>query len=252
MPATGERVARAALFSGCVQASVFGPTNAATARVLARNGVEVVVIEDQTCCGALHTHAGERERGRALARKNIAAFERVDADAIIVNAAGCGANMKEYGWLLKDDPVWAKRAESFAARVRDATEFLGDLGLRERPGPLRLRATYDDPCHLLHGQRISAQPRALLAAIPGLVQLPLVEADMCCGSAGTYNVTQPALSKQLLERKVGNLLATNADMVVTANPGCQMQIEAGLRAAGSRMPVVHLMDLLDRAYRSAE
>jgi glycolate oxidase iron-sulfur subunit len=248
MPAVGERVARVALFSGCVQGSVFGPTNAATARVLARNGIEVVVIDDQTCCGALHTHAGERERGRALARKNIAAFEDVDTDAIMVNAAGCGANMKEYGWLLKDDPTWAKRAEAFAARVRDATEFLGDLGLRERPGPLRLRATYDDPCHLLHGQRISAQPRSLLAAIPELEVVPLAEADMCCGSAGTYNVTQPDLARALLDRKIANIEKTGADVVVTANPGCLMQIASGLRRARSKARVVHLLDLLDEAY----
>ena len=249
--AVGERRARVALFTGCVMGSAFGSTNAATARVLSRNGAEVVVIPDQTCCGALHTHAGERERGRALARRNIAAFEAADADAIVVNAAGCGASMKEYGWLLKDDPAWADRATRFAERVRDATEYLGDLGLAVAPGAIRARVTYDDPCHLLHGQRVSAQPRALLAAIPGLEVVPLVEADMCCGSAGTYNVTQPDLARALLDRKVANVLRTRADIVVTANPGCLMQIQAGLRRAGSKARVVHLIDLLDEAYRAA-
>jgi glycolate oxidase iron-sulfur subunit len=228
---------------------VFGDTNAATARVLARNGVEVHVVRPQTCCGALHAHAGERERARELARRNIEAFERVQADAIIVNAAGCGAQMKEYGWLLKDDPAWAERAERFAGRVRDATEYLGDLGLREPPGPVHARVTYDDPCHLIHGQRIREQPRALLAAIPELEVVPLEEADWCCGSAGTYNVTQPELSRTLLERKVEKITRTGADLVVTANPGCLMQIQAGLRRAGSRARAVHLVDLLDAAYR---
>jgi glycolate dehydrogenase iron-sulfur subunit len=238
------------MLEGCVMGSVFGDTNAATARVLARNGVEVVATDGQTCCGALHAHAGERELARDLARRNIAAFERVDADAVIVNAAGCGAAMKEYGWLLKDDPAWSARASAFAAKVRDATEYLGDLGMTERPGPLQGRVTWDDPCHLLHGQKIGKQPRALLAAIPGLQVVPLEEADWCCGSAGTYNVTQPDLARSILERKVANILRTGADTVVTANPGCLMQIQSGLRQAGSNVRVVHLLDLLDQAYRT--
>jgi glycolate oxidase iron-sulfur subunit len=210
-----------------------------------------VVARAQTCCGALHAHAGARDDSRGLARRNIAALEALDVDAFIVNAAGCGAHLKEYGWLLKDDPAWRERAERFAARVRDAGEHLAAMGLVARPGALRARAAYDDPCHLLHGQRIHDQPRALLAAIPGLELVPLTEADMCCGSAGTYNVTQPALSKALLDRKVGHILASGANLVVTANPGCQMQIDAGLRAAGAHVNVVHLMDLLDRAYQTA-
>ena len=250
VPASGTARARVAMFSGCVMGSVFGDTNAATARVLARNGVEVHVVRPQTCCGALHAHAGERERARELARRNIAAFASVEVDAIIVNAAGCGAAMKEYGWLLKDDAAWATRAAEFASRVRDATEFLGDLGLRSTPSPLRIRAAYDDPCHLLHGQRVREQPRALLAAIPGVEVVPLEEADWCCGSAGTYNVTQPELSRTLLERKVANIERSGANVVVTANPGCLMQIQAGLRRAGSRTRVVHLIDLLDEAYRA--
>jgi glycolate oxidase iron-sulfur subunit len=248
VPAEGERRGRAALFSGCVMGSVFGGTNAATARVLARNGIEVVVTRPQTCCGALHAHAGERERARALARRTIAAFERLRVDAIIVNAAGCGAAMKEYGWLLKDDALWAERAAAFAASVRDATEYLAAIGLTRKPGPVRTRATYDDPCHLLHGQRVGEQPRALLAAIPEMELVPLAEADWCCGSAGTYNVTQPDLSRALLERKVAHIARTGASVVVTANPGCLMQLQAGLRRAGASTRVVHLIDLLDEAY----
>jgi glycolate oxidase iron-sulfur subunit len=246
--AKGQRRGRVAMLEGCVMGSVFGDTNAATARVLARNGVEVVATVGQTCCGALHAHAGERERARDLARRNIAAFERSEVDAVIVNAAGCGAATKEYGWLLKDDPAWSARASAFAAKVRDATEYLGDLGISARPGTLQGRVTWDDPCHLLHGQKIRAQPRALLAAIPGLDIVPLDEADWCCGSAGTYNVTQPELARSILERKVANIVRTGADTVVTANPGCLMQIQSGLRQAGTNVRVVHLLDLLDEAY----
>jgi glycolate oxidase iron-sulfur subunit len=249
-PARGEARSRVAMLEGCVMGSVFGDTNAATARVLARNGVEVVATVGQTCCGALHAHAGERELARDLARRNIAAFEQVDPDAVIVNAAGCGAAMKEYGWLLKDDRAWSARASKFAAKVRDATEFLGDLGMSEQPGTLHAKVAWDDPCHLLHGQKIREQPRALLAAIPGLEVVPLAEADWCCGSAGTYNVTQPDLARSILERKVANIVRTGADTVVTANPGCLMQIQSGLRQAGSSVRVVHLLDLLDEAYRA--
>ncbi|HEV8534470.1 MAG TPA: heterodisulfide reductase-related iron-sulfur binding cluster [Candidatus Limnocylindria bacterium] len=252
VPARGERRARVALLSGCVMGSVFATTNAATARVLARNGVEVVAPADQTCCGALHAHAGERERARALARRNIVAFARADVDAIVVNAAGCGAAMKEYGWLLKDDGEWSARASAFASKVRDSTEYLAEIGVREPPGPVVARATWDDPCHLLHGQKVREQPRALLAAIPDLDLVPLDEADWCCGSAGTYNVTQPDLARSVLDRKVANILKTGAELVVTANPGCLMQMQAGLRAARAGVTVVHLMDLLDRAYGGAE
>jgi glycolate oxidase iron-sulfur subunit len=232
--------------------AAFADTNAATARVLSRNGFEVIVPEAQTCCGALHAHAGERRDARILARRNIASLEALDVDAFIVNAAGCGAALKEYGWLLKDDAAWSERGTRFAARVKDASEFLADAGLSAAPGPLPARVAYDDPCHLLHGQRIREQPRALLAAIPELRVVPLAEADWCCGSAGTYNVTQPELSAKLLERKVGHITRSGAELVVTANPGCQMQIAAGLRAARAPVTVIHLMDLLDRAYSGAE
>ena len=243
--------ARVALFQGCVMRAAFAETNAATARVLARNGVEVLVPDDQTCCGALHAHAGERADARELARRNIAYLDGLGVDAFIVNAAGCGANLKEYGWLLREDPVWHDRAERFSGRVKDAIEFLADLGLSAQPGPLEGRVTYDDPCHLLHGQKVKAQPRTLIQAIPGLTFVELPEADWCCGSAGIYNVTQPELSRQLLHRKVERLRGTAADLVVTANPGCEMQLASGLRSDGSRATVIHLMDLLDRAYAAA-
>ncbi|HUQ17526.1 MAG TPA: heterodisulfide reductase-related iron-sulfur binding cluster [Candidatus Saccharimonadales bacterium] len=243
---------RVALFTGCVMRSAFAATNAATARVLARNGIGVVVPTAQTCCGALHAHAGERNDARALAKRNIADLEPLEVDAFVVNAAGCGANLKEYGWLLKDDPAWAERAHAFSARVRDASEYLADIGLAAAPGPLAARAAYDDPCHLLHGQKIKTQPRALLAAIPGLELVPLGEADWCCGSAGTYNVTQPELAARLGHRKAEHVVRSGAEIIVTANPGCQMQIASALRDAGSAVQVVHLMDLLDRAYASAD
>jgi glycolate oxidase iron-sulfur subunit len=257
--AIGMKRGTVALFTGCVMRAAFSDTNAATARVLARNGIEVIVPATQTCCGALHAHAGERGGARVLAKRNIELFEKLVVDAIIVNAAGCGANLKEYGWLLKDAGAgapgseatgWAERGERFSARVKDASEYLAAVGLAEPPGPVRATAAYDDPCHLIHGQKISAQPRALLAAIPDLVLVPLAEADWCCGSAGTYNVTQPELAARLGHRKAQHIVRSGAELVVTANPGCQMQIEAALRREGSRVPVVHLMDLLDRAYAS--
>jgi glycolate oxidase iron-sulfur subunit len=252
IPAQGTRRARVALFQGCVQRATFGATNAATVRVLARNGIEVLVPEAQTCCGALHVHSGEREGGRELAKRNIAWLEGLDVDAIVVNAAGCGANLKEYGWLLKDDPAWAERADRFARRVKDATEILGDMGLVATPGPIDRTAAYDEPCHLLHGQKVSAQPKALLAAIPGLRVVPLTEADFCCGSAGVYNIAQPELSRQILDRKMEHVAAAAPNILVTANPGCLMQLQAGVRARGLRIEVIHLIDLLDRAYQTAE
>jgi len=246
--ALGPLRGRVALFTGSSCARPLPRRTRRPARVLARNGIEVVVPDRQTCCGALHAHAGERADARALAKRNIADLEQLPVDAFVVNAAGCGANLKEYGWLLKDDPAWAARAHTFSARVRDASEYLAGVGIAAAPGPIAMRVAYDDPCHLLHGQKIKDQPRALLAAIPGLTLVPLGEADWCCGSAGTYNVTQPDLAARLGHRKAEHVMRSGADLVVTANPGCQMQIAAALRDAGSRIPVVHLMDLLDRAY----
>jgi glycolate oxidase iron-sulfur subunit len=249
VPAEGPRRAPVALHAGCVQSVVFGAHNRATARVLARNGVEVVVPPDQGCCGALNAHGGDHARAVEMARRTIDAFARVpDLDAVVVNTSGCGAHMKAYGDLLADDPAYAARAAAFAAQVKDVSEFLAAAPLR---GPLQavpMTVTYHDPCHVVHGQKIKSAPRQLLAQIPGLRVVDLVESDWCCGSAGIYNLTQPEMAGRLLERKVGHVLATGAEAVVTANPGCILQIAAGLRAHGASLDVLHIVEVLDRAY----
>ena len=248
-PATGLRRVRVGLLTGCIQQVAFGPHNQATARVLARNGAEVIAPRAQACCGALHAHAGEHETALALARRTIETFESAGVEHVIVNTSGCGAHMKAYGTLLADDPAWRGRAARFAASVRDVSEFLAAEPLR---GPLRdvkRTVTYHDPCHVVHGQKIRAQPRALLAQIPGLRVVELPEADWCCGSAGTYNLTQPEMATRLQERKIAHVRATGADAVVTANPGCIIQIVQGLRAKGSPIQVLHIVELLDQAYR---
>lgn len=251
IPAQGEYRGRVALFVGCVMSTAYADVHRATARVLARNGFEVSFITGQGCCGALHVHAGDPDGGRALARRNIDAFDRPYLDAIIVNAAGCGAQMKEYGHLLQDDPEYAERAAAFSARVKDATEFLAEQGLSAQPGPLPLTVTYQEPCHLAHAQRIAKQPRQLLKAIPELRLKEMPESSLCCGSAGIYNLLQPDMSSQLLQRKLDNALSTGAEVIVSANPGCMLQLATGLRQRGDDRPVVHLMDLLDRAYGEA-
>jgi len=252
VPARGARRARVGFLHGCVQDAVFRTHNEATLRCLARQGVEVAVPRAQGCCGALHAHAGEPETARALARATIAAFETAGVESIVVNAAGCGAHLKAYGHLLRDDPAWAGRAAAFARRVVDATEFLARAPLVGPLGPLPLRATYHDPCHLAHGQQVRAEPRALLRAVPGLELIELGEAEMCCGSAGLYNLTEPEMAHRLLERKLGHLEATGATTVVTANPGCILQIAAGLAARGRPVEVLHVVEVLDRAYAAAE
>ncbi len=239
-----------ALLRGCVMEGLFAATNRATERTLAANDYDLVRAPGQRCCGALHAHAGDLRRARALARANIAAFERSGAAAIAVNAAGCGAMMKEYGHLLHDDPAWASRAAACAARVRDVTELLAGAGPRPG-GSLALRVTYDAPCHLVHGQRVDRPPRAVLARIPNLTLVPLTDADQCCGSAGIYNLLQPDLSLQVLAPKLANIAATGADFVATGNPGCLMHIGAGLLRAGLRTRVVHPVDLLDASYAAA-
>ncbi len=238
---------RAALLLGCVMRVAYGDVHSATARLLARSGVDVVDAPKQVCCGALHAHAGAREQARGLARENIAAFERSRVDTIVVDAAGCGAHLKEYGELLADDPAWRERALALAAKVRDVTEVLAGVAVDGPLGELRLRVTYQDPCHLVHAQRIHREPRTLLANVRGLEVVELRGADLCCGSAGSYNLAQPEYADRLLRDKVAAILETNADAVVTANPGCMLQIEAGLRAAGSAMPVLHIVEILDRA-----
>jgi len=250
--ADGPRRARVAMLTGCIQAVVFGAHNRATARVLARNGCDVLVPEGQRCCGALNAHGGDHARALAMARQTIDAFEAVAADFVIVNTSGCGAHMKAYGHLLADDPAYAGRAKRFAATVRDLAEFLAQEPLRGPLQPVTMTCTYHDPCHVVHGQKIKSEPRRLLAQIPGLRLVELPESDWCCGSAGIYNLTQPEMATRLLHRKVGHVLETSAEAVVTANPGCILQIQAGLGAHQSPVRVLHLVEILDRAYGGGE
>ncbi len=245
-PAVGERRGRVALLAGCVMPTLLAPIQRATLRVLTRQGFEVVVPRGQVCCGALHVHAGERERAQALARRNLSAFMREEADAILVNAAGCGVAMKEYGDLLGDDPRWAEAARAFSAKVQDVTEFLDAIGLRPLPRRLAGRAVYQDPCHLAHGQGVRAQPRRLLRAA-GLTVVDLPDGDLCCGSAGIYNVTHPEIAGALLAEKVAHIQQLAPDRVVTANAGCMLQLAMGLRQAGLTIPVQHVIEVLDEA-----
>jgi glycolate oxidase iron-sulfur subunit len=221
-------------------------------RVLSRNGCDVFVAPAQTCCGALHAHDGERETARELARRNVDAFEREQLDAVIMNAAGCGAMMKDYGELLHDDPAYAERAVTFSGRVRDVTEFLAGIELDRGFGPLERTVTFQDPCHLVHGQRIREAPRTLLKAIPGLRLVEMRDSEGCCGSAGIYNITQPELSRRFMAEKAESAAETGADMVVSANPGCIIQVRAGLRQRGSQMAVKHIIEILDEAYQQGE
>ncbi|HEY6959014.1 MAG TPA: heterodisulfide reductase-related iron-sulfur binding cluster [Candidatus Limnocylindria bacterium] len=233
--------ADACLFAGCIMRESFGDTERATVRVLERGGRIVSAPAEQTCCGALHAHAGDGETARELARLNIDAFSGTAAP-IVVNAAGCGAHLKAYGDLLADDAAWGDRASAFARRVRDASEAATVSGLAtKRP----LRVVYQDACHLAHGQKIRTQPRALLRAVSGVTLVEIADAERCCGSAGIYNITHPAISAELQRQKVRSVLAASPDVVVSANPGCMLQLQAGLRAAGSDVPVVHLMRFLD-------
>jgi glycolate oxidase iron-sulfur subunit len=237
--------------TGCIQQVAFGSQNRATARVLASNGAEVVAPRAQACCGALHAHGGEHAQAVTLAKRLIEVFEEAKVDFVVVNTSGCGAHMKAYGLLLADDPAWRERAQRFSERVRDLAEFLAAEPLRGPLGRVEKTVTYHDPCHVVHGQKISREPRALLAQIPGLTVVPLAEADWCCGSAGTYNLTQPEMAQRLQARKVANVRATGAQAVVTANPGCIIQIAQGLAAEGTPIQVLHLAEVLDEAYATA-
>ena len=247
-PARAPERHRVGLVAGCVAQVLFPQTNAATVRVLAQNGCTVITPVEQNCCGALYLHAGKREQARACARRNLAAFSD-DLDAILINAAGCGATLKEYGQLLADDRRYAERARAFSAKVRDITEFLAALPVAPPAGAIRARITYHDACHLAHAQSVREAPRQLLRMIPGLELVELAEADTCCGSAGTYNLTEPAMARRLAAHKVANIRATGASWVAAANPGCILQIQAALRRAGLSTRVVHPIELLDRAYR---
>ncbi len=249
------RQGRVALLAGCIMSTAFAETDRATIRVLTMNGFEVVVPKGQQCCGALTVHSGEMDAARALACANIAAFEQSGADYVVVNAAGCGAELKEYDRLMAAEPAWAERATQFAAKVRDITELLGEVQARGELNtsfsPVPLRVTYQEACHLAHAQRISQQPRRLLRAIPGVELIEMQEASLCCGSAGIYNITRPAMAQTLGDRKTRHIRATEAQAVVTANPGCYLQLHASLQRAGMQMRVLHIVDLLDAAYRGA-
>jgi glycolate oxidase iron-sulfur subunit len=236
------------LHAGCVMHVAFANVNEATVRVLQRNGCTVLLPAEQGCCGAIAVHAGELDFGLELAKRNIAAFEKSGAEFYIINAAGCGSTLKEYGHLLKNDPQWAARAAAFSARVRDVLEFLDEIGLAGDLGELDAVVTYQEPCHLAHAQRITAAPRRLLRQIPGLTLREMNESSVCCGSAGIYNITQPEMAKRLGRRKADNAVATQADTVATANPGCAMQVASFLREKESPMRVKHVIELLDESY----
>ena len=243
----GPRRARVAFFAGCIANVTFSRLNEATIRVLTANGCEVVVPKEQSCCGALSAHAGFRDAARGFARKNLEAFQLHDFDAIVTNAAGCGSTMKEYDHLFSTHELEHAQARAFAAKTRDVAEFLADLGLTAKLGSLRLRVTYQDSCHLLHGQKIREAPRKLLRGIPDLDFVELPHSEICCGSAGTYNVTQTETSLQLLAEKMRHAQSTGAETIATANPGCILQLRAGVTLHHLNQNVLHVVELLDRA-----
>jgi glycolate oxidase iron-sulfur subunit len=232
-----------AFFAGCIMRTAFGETERATVRMLERGGKQVTACQEQTCCGALHAHSGDGETARELARLNIDAFSGTAAP-IVVNAAGCGAQLKAYGELLADDAAWSERAHAFSARVRDASQAVPPAAVQSA-APRAIRVVYQDACHLAHGQKIRREPRALLAAMARVTVVPIADAERCCGSAGIYNITHPEVAGELQRQKVAAILSAKPDIVVSANPGCILQVAAGLRAAGSDVPVVHLMRFLD-------
>ncbi len=251
-PAEGERKYRVALFAGCIANLSFARLNDATIRVLTKNGCEVIVPREQGCCGALHVHAGIRNLARDLAKRNIEIFRPGDFDAFITNAAGCGSVLKEYPLLFEEEErEFYEPAKAFVAKVRDVTEFLAGIDFNRELGTLNARATYQDPCHLGHGQNVRSAPRKLLAAIPGLELVELKEAEVCCGSAGVYNVLQNEMADRLLENKMRRIDETKADLVLTANPGCLLQLRAGEKRTAHPRRVLHVVELLDEAYLSA-
>ena len=244
-PAEGERRARVGFLEGCIMSQLFGPTNRATLKVLRQAGCEVVVARGQGCCGALHLHQGDADTARTLARANVAAFAGAGPlDAIVVNSAGCGSAMKEYGHVLHPD----RRGAAMASKVRDASELLAAIGIPKPRVRIEKTVAYQDACHLLHGQKVTAEPRALLARIPGVTLVPIPDADRCCGSAGIYNLTQPEESAAILDQKLDAIESTGAAIVASGNPGCLLQIGVGLKKRGRRdVEVLHVMDLLARA-----
>jgi len=253
-PAEGERRYRVAFMAGCIANVSFARLNEATVRVLQKNGCEVVVPAGQTCCGALHVHAGIRDEARSLAKRNTDAVlgsgTKPEFDAIITNAAGCGSTLKEYDELLEHDPAYAVRARKFKSLMKDITEFLASIEINPNMGTFDQTVTYQDSCHLSHGQKIRKQPRQLLAAVPGLRFREMPLSDVCCGSAGIYNVLHTELSMNILESKMANVNLAKSDIIATANPGCMIQLQAGVRKWGHGERVMHVVEILDEAYRS--
>jgi glycolate oxidase iron-sulfur subunit len=247
----GQRVLRVALLTGCVQDAFFSHVNRATARVLAAHGCEVLVPPLQSCCGALEIHSGREQPALHRMREVIAQMENLEVDHVVVNSAGCGSAMKEYGALLADDPFWAARAANFSAKVRDVMEVLADLAI-QRPArlhPMPARVAYHDACHLAHAQGVRAQPRAVLSRIPGLELVDLRESDVCCGSAGIYNLVAPKTADDLGDRKAGHIAGSRAELVTAGNGGCLLQISAALRRSGHPLPALHPVELLDASIR---
>ena len=255
VPAQGEKRLRVGMILGCVQRVFFSDVNQATVRVLSANGCEVVIPPAQGCCAALPYHQGEEEQAAFLARQMIDSFAGEQLDAIVINAAGCGHTLKEYGRILRDDPEYVDKAQEFSSQVRDVQEFLSDVGLTANLAPIHgesLTLVYQDACHLLHGQKISSQPRQLLRSIPGVELRNPVDAALCCGSAGVFNIFQPEIAEELGAQKVHNLIATGAVAIASANPGCALQIQKHLRNAGENAPVYHPMQLLDWSIRGEQ
>jgi glycolate oxidase iron-sulfur subunit len=243
----GKARMRVGVLLGCVQRVFFSEVNAATIRVLAALGCEVVIPPEQGCCGALMAHAGREPDALDAARRTIEAFEQAEVDTIAVNSAGCGSNIKEYGHLLRDDPEFADRAKSVAAKCRDISELIAELGFEKPASAVPLTIAYHDSCHLQHAQGIRTQPRQLLNAIPGLTLIELPEAATCCGSAGIFNLTEPETARQLADRKAQHIINSGAQALVSANPGCLLHISSGLKRAGHPLPVLHFVELIDAA-----
>jgi glycolate oxidase iron-sulfur subunit len=252
LPAEGERRHRVAFLGGCIANLSFARLNEATVRVLQKNGCEVTIPADQGCCGALHVHAGIRDEARKLARRNIDALVDGGYDAIITNAGGCGSTLKEYGELLEHDEEYAEKARRFSALVKDVNEFLAAIDFNPPMRVLPLTVTYQDSCHLAHGQKIRSAPRKLLAAIPGLELREMQLSDLCCGSAGIYNVVHTGMAMALLKKKMDSVNATGAPVIAASNPGCMLQLRAGVRKFGQGQRVAHVVEILDEAYRAAE
>jgi len=248
-PAIGAKRRRVGLLLGCVQREFFSHVNAATVRVLAAEGCEVVAPQAQSCCGALLVHAGEEAAAIDLAKKTIDAFEQANVDTIVTNAAGCGSNVKEYGHLLRDDSAYAERGRQFSAKCKDISEVLAELEPRSPRHLLKLRVAFHDSCHLQHAQGVRSQPRELLSAIPGLQLVEIPEAPICCGSAGIFNLVQPDTARELGDRKAQHIAALHADVVVTGNPGCILQLQSGLARQNRKTPVLHTIELLDASIR---